>query len=136
MKVDYYANMICYTRRLIKQGNIYLNKLPKHEKHGLALQIRNSMYRVYELIVEGDKRFQKKTTLTSLNIEHEKLRMLFHLAFELGYFEWKVKSNNNWIEPAKSEVQRRYETISNYINELGRMIGGWIKHELSKDKGW
>ena len=131
--MDYYANIINHTRKLIKQANLYLNKFPKHEKHGLCLQIRNSMYRVYELIVEGDKRFQKKTTLTNLNIEHEKLRMLFHLAFELGYFEWRVKSFDIWVEPKKQEVERRFETISIFINELGKMIGGWIRYETKSN---
>lgn len=53
--------------------NIYLNHFPKHEKYGLALEIRRAAYEVYGFIVEAQKRYQKKTTLTHLDIRHEQL---------------------------------------------------------------
>jgi hypothetical protein len=59
-----------------KLMNIYLNHFPKHEKYALANRIRNTAYEVYDLISEGQKRYIKKTTLTSLDITHEKLRIL------------------------------------------------------------
>jgi len=72
-----------------KLMNIHLNHFPKHEKYGLALEIRRAAYAVYGFIVEGQKRYHKKTALSNLDVEHEKLRMLVRLAFELGYFEFK-----------------------------------------------
>ena len=72
-----------------KLMNIHLNHFPKHEKYGLALEIRRAAYDVYGFIVEAQKRYQKKTTLTNLDIRHEQLRMLVRLAHTLGYFEFK-----------------------------------------------
>ena len=72
-----------------RQMNLYLNHFPKHEKYGLCQQIRNSAYEVYGYIVESQKRYQKKTSLTNLDICHEQLRMFLRLAFELGYFSFK-----------------------------------------------
>lgn len=64
-----------------KQMNLYLNHFPKHEKYGLAQQIRDKAYECYGLIVEAQKRYHKKTTLTSLDIAHEQLRMFIRLEF-------------------------------------------------------
>lgn len=103
--------------------NIYLNHFPKFEKYALCQQIRQSLYGVYALIIEGQKRYHKKTTLTNLDIQHEQLRMLINLANELGYFEFKDGKGTS--DPSTAE--RRYLAISLLIDELGRMIGGWIK---------
>ena len=110
---------------LIKLANIHLNHFPKHEKHSLCLQIRNCMYEVYNLVTECNKRYQKKTSLSNLDIKHEQLRMMFKLAFDLGYYNYK--SN---VISSKSSPARRYLAINKLIDEVGCMIGAWIKKEL------
>jgi ssDNA-specific exonuclease RecJ len=108
--------------------NIYLNHFPAHEKYGLALEIRRAAYDVYALIVECQKRYHKKTTLTNLDIRHEQLRMLIRLANELNYFGFKDgKHTDN-----KAQSEKRYLTISAMIDEIGRMIGGWIVADGNK----
>lgn len=62
-----------------KLMNIHLNHFPKHEKYGLALEIRRTAYAVYGFIVEAQKRYHKKTALSNLDVEHEKLCMLVRL---------------------------------------------------------
>lgn len=107
-----------------KLMNIHLNHFPKHEKYGLALEIRRAAYEVYSFIVEAQKRYHKKTTLTNLDIRHEQLRMLVRLANELGYFEYKDGKRAD-----KSPVslgEHRYLALSKLVDELGRMVGGWI----------
>ena len=113
-----------------KLMNIYLNHFPKFEKYALAQQIRQCMYEVYALIVEGQKRYHKKTTLSSLDIRHEQLRMFVRVAFELGYFGFKNQgiSDNNPDELA----ERRFHTLGVMIDEIGRMLNGWIKAETAK----
>jgi len=112
-----------------KLMNIYLNHFPAHEKYGLALEIRRAAYDVYALIVECQKRYYKKTTLTNLDIRHEQLRMLIRLASELGYFGFKKgKKDSNSVKVA----EHRYLNLSLLVDELGRMIGGWIASDLSK----
>lgn len=105
--------------------NTYLNHFPKHEKYGLALQIRNAAYDVFGLMVEGQKRFHKKTTLSNLDVRHEQLRMLLGLAHELGYFGFR----NGKLEEGEAPGVKRYLAISKLVDELGRMIGGWIRSE-------
>ena len=110
-----------------KQMNLYLNHFPRHEKYGLAQQIRQKAYECYGLMVEAQKRYHKKTTLTNLDIAHEQLRMFIRLAFELGYFSFKdgAELDKNPLGTA----EHRYLAISRMVDELGRMIGGWMVAE-------
>ena len=114
-----------------KLMNIYLNHFPKHEKYALADRIRNTAYQVYDLITEGQKKYHKKTTLTTLDIAHEQLRMQLYLAYELGYFRFKDGSKSD--SPDEVEAHR-WQAISKLVDELGRMIGGWIKREAESLK--
>ena len=111
-----------------KLMNIYLNHFPRHERYGLALQVRNAAYDVYGYMVEAQKRYHKKTTLTSLDVRHEQLRMLLRLAYELGYFGFR---DGRGEESSERMAAKRYLTISRLVDELGRMIGGWINSERS-----
>jgi four helix bundle protein len=113
--------------------NIYLNHFPKHEKYALANQIRRTAYEVYDLISEGQKKYYKKTTLTNLDIAHEKLRMQLFLANELGYF--KFSDGKAILKPRDNPEEHRYLTISLMIDELGRMIGGWIQ-KIRTENRW
>jgi len=110
---------------LLKLLNIYLNHFPKHEKYALCNNIRSTAYGIYDLITEGEKRYLKKTTLTNLDITHEKLRMQLYLAYELGYFRFKdgKQTDEHFLE----REANRYQAITALNDEIGKMIGGWIK---------
>jgi L-lactate utilization protein LutC len=123
MAVDSESNLdkkFIQTMRLL---NIYLNHFPSHEKHGLALKIRQTAYDMYDFIVEAQKRYHKKTTLTNLDIKHEQLRMQVRLAFELSYFG-HPKTEKISVQKLNA---KRYLVISASIDEIGKIIGGWIK---------
>lgn len=114
---------------MMKLLNIYLNHFPRHERYALCARIRNTAYKIYDLITEAQKRYHKKTTLVNLDITHEQLRMQMHLANELGYLGFKDGRIN--VEEIGLQAAHRYIAISTKIDELGRMIGGW----LQADKG-
>lgn len=105
------------------QLNVNLNHFPRHEKHGLCLQIRNTVYDVLGGIVECQKRYHNKTSLTKLDVQHEQLRTFINLSFEMGYFDY----HHNKSTRCASEALRRYTAVSILVNELGAMIGGWIR---------
>lgn len=117
---------------MVRLLNVYLNHFPRHEKYGLALEIRRAAYDAYGLIVEAQKRYQKKSTLTSLDIRHEQLRMFLRLAHELGYFNFKDGRQAEESPAALSE--KRYLAISSLVDEIGRMIGGWISADREKQR--
>lgn len=112
-----------------KLMNVYLNHFPKAEKYGLALEIRRAAYEVYGLIVEAQKRYHKKAALTALDVRHEQLRMLLQLANELGYFAFKDLAK---VERPTQLAAHRYLAISRLVDELGRMLGGWIVGERDR----
>ena len=132
MAVDREAALIRKFMEFAKLMNVYVNHFPKHERYALSNRIRNSAYQVYDLVVEGQKRYHKKTTLTSLDVAHEQLRMQLFLAYELGYFRF---SDGKAAENPEKIEAHRWQAISKLVDELGRMIGGWIKHEQESLKG-
>jgi hypothetical protein len=90
------------------------------------------MYEVYALIVEAQKRYHKKTTLTNLDVRHEQLRMLVNLSHALGYFEFKDGAKAE--ETPLKLAAHRHLAISRLVDELGRMIGGWIVNERREEQ--
>ncbi len=106
----------------MKLLNIYLNHFPKFEKYALANKIRNTAYDLYDLITEGEKKYYKKTTLTNLDVMHEKLRMQLYLAYELGYFKFK---DGHTLEDEADKIEaKRFTSISRLNDEIGKLIGG------------
>ena len=112
-----------------KLTNIYLNHFPRHEKYALCQSIRSAMYEVYALIVETQKRYNKKTTLSLLDIRHEQFRMFINLAHSLGYYGFKDGKGNAGEETAS----HRFLAISRLVDELGRMIGGWVVFDRQRE---
>lgn len=117
---------------MTRQLNGYLNHFPKHEKYGLSQEIRRAVYEMYGFIVEAQKRYQKKTSLTNLDIRHEQLRMLLRLANELGYFQFQDGALST--KSPQSLAEKRYLAISARVDEIGKMIGGWILADRSKQR--
>ena len=117
---------------MAKLMNVYLNHFPRYEKYALAQQIRNTTYEVYALIVEAQKRYHKKTTLTNLDIRHEQLRMLVNLAHSLEYF--KFTGGEKTTKSPKDQAVHRFIAISSLVDELGRMIGGWIIYDRQSER--
>lgn len=100
---------------MIVYGNICLKQFPKHERYAMASEIRVCMYRILGICIEANHKHYKKTTLTELDIELDKLRSYIRLSAnpELKYLP--VDKYGRWA--AK-------------VNEIGRMLGGWIQSEM------
>lgn len=86
-----------------------LIQFPKYEKHVLAAEIRSTLAQLIKLTVRTSKKYYKKTTLQDLDVEVEYLRSLVRKAHQLGHIN-----------------DHRYKVWSTHINEVGRMIGGWL----------
>ncbi len=127
--VNPHVNILHKCRQMILLMNIHLNHFPRHEKYGLCQQIREAAYDVYGLMIEGHRKYQNKTTLTKLDIRHEQLRMFVNLAFEMGYYDY----DDHKRDRSPVEAQRRYTALSILVNELGAMIGGWIRSLKAAD---
>lgn len=58
--------------------------------------------------------------------------MFVRLAHELGYFEYK--DGTKLTESAEATAERRHHALSIMIDEIGRMVGGWINGLRDKEK--
>ena len=103
----------------------YLAHFPNCHKYTLTQGIRQAYLDVYNLVTECQKRYHKKTSLTQLDVRHEQLRMMIHLANELGLFGFSAGRKD-----ATAPGDRRFLIILRMVDELGRMIGGWVKLEI------
>ena len=103
----------------------YLAHFPNCHKYTLTQGIRQAYLGGYNLVTECQKRYFKKTALTQLDVRHEQLRMMIHLANELGLFAYSAGRKD-----ATAPGSHRFLTILKMVDELGRMIGGWVKAEI------
>lgn len=102
---------------MILYGNPALNQFPKTEKFVLANKIRETMYSILELSIILEKKYYKKTTLKELDVQLDILRNLIRIAADK-----KLYPNQS---PCLSI--KKYEHWAKLINEIGKMIGGYIK---------
>lgn len=100
--------MLLYGYQAVKQ-------FPKHERHVMGAEIRISMLTLQRLIITAAKRYHKKTTLTDLDIELAVLIKRIRLAKDMAYLDI-----------------RRYKIWTEMLIEIGRMVGGWIKSNNTK----
>lgn len=95
---------------MIEYGYVALRQFPAFERHVLAAEMRSSMWGLLKLIVVCNKKYFKKTTMQELDAELDLLRCQVRIAKQLGYLDFK-----------------KYEHWSSLNDEIGRMLGGWLK---------
>ncbi len=89
-----------------------LAKLPKNYKFNLGDRAQSIASEVVELLLEAyfSPPEHKRDQLTRANIKIEILRRYLRLMFELGLY-----------------TSTTYGRFSEMLDEIGRMVGGWIK---------
>ena len=97
---------------MILYGNQALLGFPRAERYALAADIRQSMYTLYRLIIAANKKYYKKTTLQDADVELAALR---------GFIRLAANRDLRYIS------MHKYEVWSKKLDEIGRMLGGWIK---------
>lgn len=114
-----------YETQLVIQQEVYdmllyayplLDHFPKSQKFSLVQDIKSSMDAVLKYAIMANKKYVKTTTLEKMDVELAALKVYVRLAFDLQYF----KGANNYME------------LSRRLNEIGNMLGGWIKAEKAK----
>ena len=102
---------------MIRYGRPITMTFPRRNRD-LADDLRATMTRMYHLAVEIEKKYYRKTTTQQLDIELEWLRHLVRLSADKDCCGVK-------FAPPLSLHQ--YEVWARYNDEIGRILGGYIK---------
>jgi hypothetical protein len=91
------------------------DKFPKKTRFTFSDRINRLALDVVEDLIEARYTRQKQLALRRANLNLEKIRVLLRISFEMR------------LLPHKS-----YEHAMYSINEVGRMLGGWLKQQDAK----
>ena len=112
---DAYAALQTKLEEMDAYTHNVLHQFPRLERHLLCSDMRGAMNRMQRLLATAWKRRQKAAALFDMDVEIEVFRGQVRKANRLGY-----------ITPERLDVWMRH------INEIGRMLGAWVKHETEK----
>lgn len=103
---------------MMKYGKKAVKKFPASER-ATANGINKAMVNMYRLSIQIEKKYYKKTTLQELDVELDVLRHLVRMAAEKDYYDG---------QQAPPLPFKKYEVWSGMNDEIGRIIGGYMKH--------
>lgn len=105
---------------LIEYAYNLLKKYPKSEKYAMAAQIKNSMFDSLKLILRANKVYGNRQVriehLNALDAEIQLQKVLVRLSQQNQYI-----THSNYME------------WSRRLDEIGRILGGWIKSTVGKN---
>ncbi len=87
-----------------------LDKLPRSQKFLLGDRVQSTALDVLERLIEATYSRARERALGEANLGLEKLRFLLRMCVDLHYLDL-----------------RRYEHAARSVDEIGRMVGGWVK---------
>lgn len=87
-------------------------RFPKRVRFTFSDRINQLALDLIEDLVEARYGRDKRVILQRANVRLEKLRVLLRLCHNLHYLDYK-----------------RYEKVSRDINEVGKMLGGWLRQQ-------
>lgn len=98
------------TYDLLKEVYRDCNNFPKSQRFILGQRIENTVTNLLEKMIVANNAQEKEPVLLEVNTELEKLRIFLRLAKDLAFLPFK-----------------RYNFCAKKVDEIGRMLGGWIK---------
>lgn len=87
-----------------------VGRFPKEQRFRLAARLENSLFRFQELLLRAVHSPDRRTSLGEADIELEKLRFYLRLAQDLKFLSFD-----------------QYEHAARLANEVGKLLGGWLK---------
>jgi len=85
---------------------------PKKARFTFAERLNDHSLKIVEHLVEARFSRSKGQLLRAANLELEKIRVLIRISYEMRFLS-----------------RKSYEFASFSINEVGRMLGGWMKSD-------
>ena len=92
-----------------------LEKFPKKSRFTITNRVENMALDIVEFLIEAKYSKEKRPILRRANLYLEKMRILLRISHETKLFSTKS-----------------YNFASKNINEVGAMLGGWLKQQGRK----
>ena len=98
--------------KVLEYGYIALKQFPKTDKYVLAADLRGQMFNVLRFIIKANKAKENKRLelIGNVDVELDLLRIQIELARDLKLLPFK--KYGVWIKK---------------VDEVGRLIGGWLR---------
>ena len=87
-----------------------INKFPQKQRFVLGQQMQNTLLEILKNTIQANHERNKFITLQQMSVELDKFRYLYRLSKDLKFISIK-----------------QYQFGAEKINEIGKMLGGWIK---------
>ena len=87
-----------------------INKFPKKQRFVLGQQLENTLLEILKGVIQANQERNKLETLKQVSIDLDKFRILYRLAKDLKFINIK-----------------RYQFGTGKVNEIGKILGGWIR---------
>lgn len=106
---------------MISYGKQVVDNFPNRERM-IADEIRSSMIKLYRYAISLECRYEKRTTLRDMDIELNVIRHLVRFAAD----------ERNYPTNVPPPIPRKkYEVLSGYLVEIGKILGGYMKYANS-----
>ena len=83
---------------------------PKSQQYLLGRRVEDAALEILSGLIAANAARNKKAKLSAVDAEIEKLRLLIRLSCDLKFISMK-----------------KYAALAEKVDELGRMLGGWMK---------
>lgn len=87
-----------------------VNSFPQKQRFVLGQQLQNNLIKILENTIQANQERNKLLILKQISVDLDKFRYLFRLAKDLKFMSI-----------------RQYQFGAGKINEIGKMLGGWMK---------
>jgi len=87
-----------------------VNKFPKSQRFVLGQRMENAMLGILEKIIMANQSTAKTVYLKKASVQLDVLRILIRLSKDMHFISI-----------------RQYEFAAGKVNEIGKMLGGWMK---------
>jgi hypothetical protein len=88
----------------------FTQKFPKEQRFVLAARVQNAAFDFQDAIVAAALGKKKGEHLEQVDIELQRLRLYLRLCQRMQFFN-----------------KGQYEHVFNMVEEIGRLLGGWMK---------
>ena len=89
-----------------------INKFPKSQRFVLGQQMENTALSILKGIVRANQERDKRPHLEKISVELDVLRIFIRLAKDMKFIS-----------------VRQYQFAAEKVNEIGKMLGGWLKSQ-------